>query len=88
VQAFESNVDVTHNDFKLAFPDFQLCQSVKAIAKVEGTGRNPRPDGGPERGMTPEPIRWLFSLKELPRNDFNFGPHRTPLLETFPIRNR
>jgi hypothetical protein len=88
VQAFESNVDVADNDFKLAFPDFQLCQSVKAIAKVEGTGRNPRPKGGPESGMTPEPIRVLFSLKELPRDDFNFGPHRTPLLETFSIHNR
>lgn len=84
----DANVDVAGNDFKLAFPDFQLCLSVKAIAKVEATGRNPRPVGGPESGMTPEPTRGQFSLKELPRDGFNFGPPRTPLLEIFPIRNR
>ena len=37
----DANIDVADNDLKLTFPDFQLCQSVKAIAKVEA-GRNPR----------------------------------------------
>jgi ABC-type antimicrobial peptide transport system ATPase subunit len=82
------DVDVTDNDFKLAFPDFHRCKSVKVIAKAPDTSQNPRREGGPERGIIPEPTRGRFNLKDLPRVDFNFGPPRTPLLETFPIRNR
>lgn len=84
----DANVDVEDNDFKLTFPDFHRCKSVKAIAKAEGAGQNPSPEGGPESGITPEPTRGQFNLKGLPRVGFNFGPPRTPLLETLPIRNR
>jgi hypothetical protein len=82
------DVDVTDNDFKLAFPDFHRCKSVKVIAKAPDTSQNPRREGGPERGIIPEPTRGRFNLKDLPRVDFNFGPPRKPLLETFTIRNR
>jgi len=85
----EANVDVADNDFKLAFPDFHRCKSVKyMIGKVPGTSQNPSHEGGPESAITPEPTRGQFNLKGLPRDGFNFGPPRTPLLETFPIRNR
>jgi len=84
----DANVDVADNDFKLAFPDFHHCKSFKAIAKAPDTSQNPSPEGGPENAIIPEPIGGQFNLKGLPRDGFNFGPPRTPLLETFPIRNR
>lgn len=84
-----SGVDVADKDFKDSFPDFQNCKSVKLVAKAEGANQNPNPKGGPESGIIPEPERGQFSLEKLiPRDGFTFAPPRTPLLETFPIRNR
>jgi hypothetical protein len=83
----KSGVDVADNDFKTSFPDFKNCKSVKLVAKAGG--RNPSPEGGPESGILSEPERGQFNLKAIiPRDGFTFGPPRTPLLETFPIRNR